>query len=106
MLPFCHVFSVKVRIRPSFKKKFVSGPAAVWVFSFRLGIFIFYLNYFNFLQKRGGRVKILLTPDWPQFWPPAGQETNFFVRMDLAAMWSDLCRKCLVSMYIVLRQTY
>ena len=26
----------------------------------------------------GGKNKILRPPDWPQLWPPAGQETNFF----------------------------
>ena len=29
-------------------------------------------------QKLEGGGGILRPPDWPQFWPPAGQETNIF----------------------------
>ena len=43
-------------------------------------------NYFNFLQKNKQRKKKLLPPpDRPQCWPPAGQKTNFFLRVALMA---------------------
>ena len=43
-------------------------------------IFLSFQYYFhNFLAKKKPRKKtILRPPDWPQFFPPAGQETRFF----------------------------
>ena len=53
-----------------------------WHFSF---LFFFFCskNDSNFLQKekRREKKKILRLLDLPQFWPPAGQETNLFLRV-------------------------
>ena len=32
-------------------------------------------------KKNRERKKILQPPNWPQIWPPAGRETNFFLRV-------------------------
>ena len=74
-------------IRPALKKV-VSGLAAGCVyiragwklFFSNFGFFfqfLFFLLFFTIFLKKGKK-KILRPPDWPQFWPPAGQETNFF----------------------------
>ena len=74
-------------------KNVVSGPAAGWVYYCRMGTFIFILPFF-FLQKchtkkreKNGRNKILRPPDWPQFRPTAGQETNSFLRVAWVRPW-------------------
>ena len=41
-------------------------------------------------QKGGGGVKILRPPGWPQFQPPAGQETNFFLRVALRSSYIQI----------------
>ena len=44
--------------------------------------FLVKISSFSYHKKeRGGGVEILRPPDWPQFRPPAGQETNFFLRV-------------------------
>ena len=53
-------------------------------FFFILPIFLgcgqdFIISYQN--NKKKGKKKILRPPDWPQFRPPATQETNFFLRV-------------------------
>ena len=57
------------------------------IFSFFFFFFFFFSKKsFQFLTKkrkgkRRKKKKILQPPDWPQFWPPAGQETNIFLRV-------------------------
>ena len=40
-------------------------------------IFIFLNIIFTKKKKKKKKKKILQQPDWPQFWPSAGQETLF-----------------------------
>ena len=41
------------------------------------------ISSFSYQKKKGGKKEDLGPPDWPQFRPPAGQETNFFLRVAL-----------------------
>ena len=78
-------------LRPPLKKKIVSGPAVGCVYYCRMRTFFFHFaqkiiflsKFHHFLtkKKKGKKKKILQPPDWPQFRPPAGQETKFFLRV-------------------------
>ena len=76
------------------KNNVVSGPAAGWLYYCRMGTWFFHFanffffwggcqNFIIFLPKK----KILRPPDWPQFRPPAGQET-IFLRVALVILVS------------------
>ena len=79
-----------VHVRLSLKKSLfpVEQPGG---YSCRLGTFFEFFDFFlfpktfNFLPKKKEceNKKILRQPDWPQFWPPTGQETNLFLRLAL-----------------------
>ena len=53
------------------------------------GNFFAVKNVIIFLQK-----KIVRLPDWPQFRPPTGQETNFFLRVALVLVNSSFGTNC------------
>ena len=56
------------------KNNYVSGAAAGFIFAKRKMDNIFLPKK----KKCGEKKKEMQPPDWPQFWPPAGQETHFF----------------------------
>ena len=49
---------------------------ADWELFFPFFIFFIFIIIFYYLLTK--KKKKLRQPDWPQFWPPAGQETDFF----------------------------
>ena len=50
-------------------------------FYFHFCNFFFLLSIHTKKEKKKGGENCLRPPDWPQFWPSGGQETNFFLRL-------------------------
>ena len=46
------------------------------------------------MKKNIYKKKILRPPDWPQSWPPVGQETNFFLRVASRRVYCGVMVEC------------
>ena len=66
-------------IRPAFKKMLFPVQRKKTFFSIFFPNIIF--TIFLPKQQKKREEKVLWSADWPQFWPAAGQETNFFLRV-------------------------
>ena len=81
---------------PPFKKMLfpVQRPGeditAEWEFFGFILLFLFYLSkisIFTYQKIKERKKEKMLSPDWPQFRPPSGQETHFFLRVALPALF-------------------